>query len=109
MPSTSLPYTDEEAGVCPQKTQGVSPVFRKMPVVRAQLLLGTIGNYSSRERRVAICTATDSLRRMCVRVLYPILVHTSGKCPRFLPLQGIPLASCSRELPVALTTRFPFL
>ena len=80
-----------------------------MPVACAQLLFGIIANHSSHEHRMAICTATDSLCHMRVRILYPIFDRSSGKFPRFLPLRRILSASCLRELPVTLTTRPPFL
>lgn len=84
------------------KKQVYAPKKRKVcllclgiPVVCAQLLLGTIANRSSREHRMAICTATDSLRHMRIRILYHILDQASGKCPRLLPLRGTLLACCS--------------
>ena len=51
----------------------------------AQLLLGTIATLSSYEHRVAICTATDSLRHLHVRVLCPVLERTSSECLNFCP------------------------
>ncbi len=69
-----------------------------IPVMCAQFLLGTIANLSLREYCVAICTAADSLHHLCVRNLYPILDRASSKCPPFLPLLRILLASCSWEL-----------
>ena len=42
-----------------------------------------IAHLSSCERRVAICTAADTLHYLPVRDLYPIHRGSSSKCPIF--------------------------
>src|SRR6266702_4582447 len=83
----------------------------EMPVVRAQLLSGTIADLSSREHRLAICAATDSLRHLRVRTLYPIHDRASGKCPHFCPFSGFfwRLVRESSLEQRTLTTGFSFL
>ena len=82
----------------------------KMPAVCPQLLLNTILNLSSREHRVAICAATDSLRHLRVRILHPILDRASSNCPHFCPCPGffrrlVCRSSLERR---TLTIGFPF-
>ena len=54
----------------------------------AQLPSVTIANPSSREHRLAICTATDYLCNLRVCTLYPICDRASGESPPSLPHAG---------------------
>ncbi len=82
----------------------------RMPVVCAQLLSGTIADLSSREHRLAICPATDSLCCRRDRNLYPILDRASRKCAHSHPARFLwRLVRESSPERRTLTTGFSFL
>ena len=80
-PSALLPHPYDEAGVCRPHTQGVFHISMEGARYMLSFCRGTIANLSSREHRVAICTATNSPRHLRVRTLYPFLDRAYSEFP----------------------------